>query len=401
MKHVLFVDDDSNVLAGLKRMLRALRGEWITEFVDSGEKALAYMAEHPVDVLVTDMRMPGMDGAQLLEQVVARYPGAVRIALSGQSDKQTLIRVAGLAHQYLSKPCDTETLKSTVRRSLALRDHFESKAINRLVSRVNSLPSLPDNYHEILQEIKSPEPSLNRVAEIIARDAAMTAKILQLVNSAFFGVPRRITCPVQAVTLLGLQTVNGLVLSVGVFSQMDKLQIGSFSADELIAHSLQVAGLAKQIASLRSKDEIVRNDAFVAGLLHDIGKLILGLNFPRQYGETITSSEECGLPLSELEVEAFGADHADIGGYILGLWGLPSALIEAVAFHHAPAKAQSEEFSALTAVHVANELCHRMHNPEHSTGGIDREYLQSLGVLRDLPAWQQLAQTPILTGVEA
>jgi len=193
MKSVLFVDDDQNVLAGLRRMLRPLRTEWTTEFVDGGEKALAYMAENPVDVIVTDMRMPGMDGVQLLEQVVIRHPSAVRIALSGHSDQEMLIKVAGLAHHYLSKPCDTETLKSTVRRSLTLRDHFQNKTIGRLVARVQSLPSLPNNYHDILHEIGSPEPSLTRVANIISRDAAMTAKVLQLVNSAFFGTARRVS----------------------------------------------------------------------------------------------------------------------------------------------------------------------------------------------------------------
>lgn len=400
MKSVLFVDDDANVLAGLKRMLRPLRSEWATEFVDSGESALAYMAEHPVDIIVTDMRMPGMDGVQLLEQVVARFPAAVRIALSGHSDQEMLIRAAGLAHQYLSKPCETEELKSTLCRSLALRDHCQNKTIARLVSRVSSLPSLPHNYCEILQEIKSPEPSLRRVAEIISRDAAMTAKVLQLVNSAFFGTARRVTDPLHAVTLLGLQTVNGLVLTVGVFSQLDKVQIASFSADELIAHSLRVADLAKKIASSRTKDEALCGEAFVAGVLHDVGKLIFASNFPRQYGEAVTDALECGYALCDLEREAFGADHADLGAYILGLWGLPSTLVEAVAFHHHPAKAQSTGFSALTAVHIANVLSHR--DPEGQLpSGIDESYLHSIGVLNELPAWSRLAPAETPMGVLA
>lgn len=400
MKNVLFVDDDQNVLAGLKRMLRPLRSEWTTEFLDGGEKALAYMAEHPVDVIVTDMRMPGMDGVQLLEQVVARHPSAVRIALSGHSDQEMLIKAAGLAHQYLSKPCDTETLKSTVRRSLSLRDHFQHKTIGRLVSRVKSLPSLPNNYHDILHEINSPEPSLNRVATIVSRDAAMTAKVLQLVNSAFFGTARRVSDPAQAVTLLGLHTVNGLVLSVGVFSQFNKVQIASFSADELLTHGLQVASLARQIAASKNRNETFCGEAYVAGVLHDIGKLILACDFPRQYGEVLTDARECGYALSELERKAFGADHADLGAYLLGLWGLPSTLIEAVAFHHEPAKTQSQEFSVLTAVHVANALAHGEQDGESSTR-IDEDYLQSIGVAHELRGWRCLRQTALPAGVTA
>lgn len=398
MKHVLFVDDEPNVLSGLQRMLRNLRQEWTMEFVDSGESALAYMAQHSVDVIVTDMRMPGMDGAQLLREVMVRHPGVVRIALSGQSDHETLLKVAGLAHQFLSKPCDTETVKLTVRRSLALRDHFADENLKRLVSRMSTIPSLPMNYQEILQELKSPEPSLRTVGEIIAKDVAMTAKVLQLVNSAFFGIPRRVTSPMQAVTLLGLQTVNGLVLSVGVFSQFDQ-QLTLFSMDDLIDHSLQVASQAKRIAARQGKDETLCNDAFVAGVLHDIGKLVLATSFPKQYGQAVAAAQEWGYSLSAVERETFGADHADVGAYILSLWGLPTALIEAVAFHHDPKKSLAADFTPLTAVHVADSFCQNS-----AVGGrvdVDREYLQSIGELGHLADWQKIIEAGEPAGVPA
>ena len=391
MKSVLFVDDDPNVLAGLRRILRPLRTEWQIEYVETGEQALAYMAGQAVDVIVTDMRMPGMDGVELLRQVVARFPATIRLALSGHSDQEMLIKVAGLAHQYLSKPCDTDTIKSTVRRSLALRDHFQNKTLDRLVSRMNTLPSLPHNYTEIQQEMLKAEPSLQRVAEIISRDAAMTAKVLQLVNSAFFGTARRVADPLQAVSLLGLQTVSALVLSVGVFSQLEEVQLGSFSAEALIAHSLHVGNLARKLAGDHTKNEALWGEAYVAGVLHDVGKLILANNFSSQYDELICTAVECGYTLSELEREAFGADHAELGAYILGLWGIPAALIEAVAFHHEPSKAQSNDCSALTFVHTANILAHG-DNGDSSLPGIDEAYLNSVGVLKDFPRWRSLAK---------
>jgi HD-like signal output (HDOD) protein/CheY-like chemotaxis protein len=381
-RHVLFVDDEANVLSGLKRMLRSLRHEWTMEFVDGGEAALAYMDEHVIDVIVSDMRMPGMDGATLLKEVATRHPGAVRIALSGQSDQETLMKVAGIAHQYLSKPCDTDTLKSTVQRALTLRQHFGDESLKSLVAGMNSIPSLPTNYQEIMRELKTPDPSLAVIGEIIARDVAMTAKVLQLVNSAFFGIARRVTCPEQAVKLLGLQTVNGLVLSAGVFSQFDSEQLAPFSVDGLIEHSLQVASKAKRIASRESGDTAVVNDAFVAGVLHDVGKLVLAANYPQRYSQAISAAQEWNQPLSLIEREMFGAGHADVGGFLLELWGLPTALIEAVAFHHDPGKSQAIGFTALTAVHVANALVHGggatdVTRPECQ---VDAEYLASAGV---------------------
>ena len=396
MKHVLFVDDEPNVLAGLQRMLRGLRQEWTMEFVGSGESALAYLDEHAVDVIVSDMRMPGMDGAQLLREVVIRHPSVVRIALSGQSDHETLLKVAGLAHQFLSKPCDTETVKTTVRRALALRDHFADETLKRLVSRMSSIPSLPTNYQEILQELKSSEPSLHAVGEIIAKDVAMTAKVLQLVNSAFFGIPRRVTDPMQAVTLLGLQTVNGLVLSAGVFSQFEHTELTVFVVDDLINHSLHVASRAKSIAASQGHDDALCNDAFVAGVLHDIGKLVLATNFPKQYGQAISAAKDWGHSLNTVERETFGADHADVGAYILSLWGLPTALIEAVAFHHDPKKSLATGFTPLTAVHVANALC-QSGNPG-GAAGVDLEYLEGIGASRRLAQWQALVGARELAG---
>src|SRR4051812_21162295 len=238
VNHVLFVDDEVKILEGLKRLLRSFRDQWNMQFVSSAEEALAYMAAHPGDTLVTDMRMPGMDGCQLLQATMSQWPHIVRIVLSGQSDREILLKAAGLAHQYLNKPCDPELLKSTIQRAHALREFSVNETLKRLVSKMTSIPSLPGNYQEIMVELNQPEPSLKVIGEIMTRDAAMTAKVLQLVNSAFFGLPRRVTDSTQAVTLLGLHTVNGLVLSACVFSQFDQQECEGFSVDEFVLHSL-------------------------------------------------------------------------------------------------------------------------------------------------------------------
>ena len=400
MKSVLFVDDDPNILAGLRRLLRAQRQEWNMEFVAGGQEALAHLAEHPVDVVVTDMRMPGMDGAELLKEIVSRHPSVARIVLSGQSDKESLIKVAGLAHQYLSKPCDTETLTATVRRVCNIRDYVSDENLKVLVSRMCSIPSLPSNYQELVVELAAPEPSMKIICEIIARDLSMTAKVLQLVNSAFFGIPRRVTSPSQAVALLGLDTVSGLVLSAGVFSQFDYERLGQFSVDELINHSLQVASHARNIAGRQSKDATLVNDAFVAGLLHDIGKLVLASNFPRQYTLAMSAAADWGHSLCAAERETFGADHAEVGAYILDLWGLPTPLIEAVAYHHDPKKSLTPGFTPLTAVHVANACACVLGQAESRghTSVIDETYLSGIGALETLSQWRALDETAHAVG---
>lgn len=188
MREILFVDDESNVLDGLRRMLRPMRRDWSMNFVDSGEAALEHISHEGCDVIVSDMRMPGMDGVELLGTVGQECPKAVRIALSGHAEMEMLLESVCAAHQYLAKPCDDETLKATIERACALRDLLSDERLTGLVTQLDSLPSLPTLYTEVTEELARSDSSLARAGEIIGKDVAMSAKVLQLVNSAFFGL---------------------------------------------------------------------------------------------------------------------------------------------------------------------------------------------------------------------
>ena len=354
MRSILFVDDEPRVLQGIQRMLRPMRHEWDMTFVASGQQALEAMAQSSFDVVVSDMHMPGMDGAQLLAEVRKRHPDTVRIILSGYTDQEAVLRSVRPAHQYLSKPCEAETLKAAVARAFALRNFLTDPALTRLISGMESLPSLPSMYLEIMAELQSPDVSTQKVGQIISKDVGMSAKILQIVNSAFFGLPRRVADPGQAVTLLGLDTVKGLALSLQIFEGFDRRKLPGFPIDELWEHSMTVAASARKIARRESGDEKVSDDAFLAGLLHDVGKLALAENLPMRYARVLTLCEKKGTPHWQGESEVFGATHAEVGAYLLALWGLPDPIVEAVAYHHCPDECPNKAFSPLSAVHAAN-----------------------------------------------
>jgi len=390
---VLFVDDQPNVLAGLRRMLRGLRNEWEMQFAESGDEALALMAKSPFDVIVSDMRMPGMDGVQLLTETMTRYPGTVRIILSGQADQASVLRAVTPAHQYLSKPCDAETLKATVARACSLRDTLRQEPLIRLVSHVTTLPSLPHVYTKLLEELQSEDPSVQGVAELIAQDVGMTAKLMQMVNSSFFGIPRRVESPAHAAALLGLNVLKPLVLSAGIFSQFHADGLQGYSVDTLMEHSLAVSHLAQQIAKSHGDNKELAEDALLAGLIHDVGQLLLVENLPEQYGKTLALARDNEISLCDAELECLDASHADVGAYLLGLWGLPSPIIEAVAFHHQPMKCMADGFGPLTAVYAANIL---VNEAQTSCGityslDIDVDYLEHLGVADQLPKWRDMA----------
>ena len=395
MKQLLFVDDETKLLDGLKRSLRPMRHEWNMTFVASGAEALMALEQAPFDVIISDMRMPGMDGAQLLNEVQQRYPQIVRIVLSGHSDKEMIYQSIAAAHQYLDKPCESELLQAAVMRACALRELLGNDSLRGLVTGMRQIPSQPTLYAEIRREAESTTASIGTIGAIISKDMGMTAKILQLVNSAFFGLRGTVSTAVQAVNLLGLDTVQALVLTVHVFSQFTSSRSSLFSMDRLLAASLETGSLAREIAKAEQAPALVVEQAYTAGLLHDVGSLVFAANVLGRYDATLKTAHDKDIPVWEVERQEFGASHADVGAYLLGLWGLGDPIVEAVAFHHHPSDCMGKTFSPLTAVHVANVLQQELSQQvtEGAASQIDSTYLETLHMTDRLPHWRELAGT--------
>jgi len=394
-KRLLFVDDEPNVLQGLRRMLRSMRHEWQMSFAGGGEEALGILETEPFDVVVSDMRMPGMDGAQLLKEVKKRHPRTVRIVLSGQSDDGTIIRSVGPTHQYLSKPCNADILKCAVARACALRDLLASDTLKQVVSRMSSLPSLPSMYQDLVKELRSRDADVDKIARIISGDVGMTAKILQLVNSAFFGLYQHVSSPKQAVSILGLRTIRALVLSVQVFSQFEQANLRKFPIEALMNHSMATGTFARAIANAENAGTEVADEALLAGVLHDAGKLVLASNLPDRYARVRELAGKEDVPLWEAERKVLDAAHPDVGAYLLGLWGLSTPVVEALAYHHTPSECVGRGFSALTAVHVANALEHEGNDAGRMGPApqVSMDYLDGLGLAHRLDAWRESCRT--------
>ena len=390
-RRILFVDDEPMVLNGLQRTLRKMRRDWDMTFVGSGREALDVLGKKPMDVIVSDLRMPEMDGGRLLADVKKQHPQVVRIILSGQLDQEMTLKSVQLAHQSLSKPCDAEVLKHTLAKLFALRDFLSDDSIKSIISQIESLPSMPSIYTEIVSEMQSDDPAIKKVGEIISKDISMTAKILQMVNSAFFGLFQKIKSPEQAVMMLGMETIKALVLSVKIFSEFNQNNFSWFNIDALFDHSLAVSVYAKTIIKNENPDQGLINNSMMAGLLHDLGKLILATNFEKSYRQVLAEAQGTGKNPLDLEYDAFGTSHAEIGAYLMGLWRLENSIIEAIAFHHLPARSMSQNIGLLAAVHVGDALDYeaRTYSPENTQLQCDTEYLDKLEITGRIPQWRQ------------
>ncbi len=391
MKKILFVDDEPNVLEGLERMLFPMQREWHIAFAGGGQEALDLMEQQSFDVIVTDMRMPGMDGAALLTEVKERYPDTVRFVLSGQSDKNTTYRSVGLAHQFMAKPCNPKALKAHVDSAIALRQLLANKKLKRMISHASTLPSLPTAYAALMNELQSKDASTGAVGKIMESDIGMTAKVLQLVNSAFFGLGQQVTSAAQAASLLGLDAVRSLVLMVSVFSQADDRKLPEeLSLDALWQHSIAVGEWARKIAEIEKASKNIVSDAYTAGLLHDAGLLFIAVNFIDDYRHIVDYSFVNNVPLVDAERDTLGCTHAEVGAYLMGIWGLPDSIVQAAAFHHCPNRCPANVFGPLTAVHAADVLAQEAYGPHGDLGTpqMDLDYLERIGLAGRAATWK-------------
>ena len=389
MNRILFVDDDMNELGKLEHTLAPMATQWHVQFATSGTQALEMLGRSPFEIVVADVGMPGMDGVQLLSEVMQRHPATVRIAMLERPEEGTVVRSAGATHQYLTKPYSLATLQDTVTRATSLRALLADEGLKKLVAQVRTLPSLPALYTRLVAECRSPRGSLKTVGEIIGEDVGMTAKILNLVNSAFFGLKARVSSPIQAVQLLGLDTVKGLVLTASVFSQFDQARLGRFSIVTFWRHSLITGSFARIVVTQERRDQHLANDASVAGMLHDAGQLVLAAHLPEKYGEALELMASRGIALCDAEREVFGATHATVGAYLLGLWGLPDSVVEAVAYHHTPGVSGERAFAPLAAVHVADAFADELVAVGAPGAAFDAPYLDRTGLGHRVAHWRE------------
>ncbi len=381
-KNILFVDDDQDIIKGLQRMLHHLRHEWDMVFTGNAADALLELQKKKFDVIVTDCRMSGMSGIDLLSEVKNIYPQIVRIMLSGETDKDILMKAVRVVHQFVAKPCDADLLKKTIYRTCMMKELLTDGPLLKALSGIESLPVVPSLYAAITKELKATDTSLKKVGEIIANDIAMTAKVLQLVNSAYFGLPTHIQNPETAVIMLGLETIQSLILHFEMFSKFNiKKEFNQF-LEKLKDHNLAVGDLSRQIAENLKFDAVSKDQAFMAGLLHDCGQLVLLANFPDKYEKVLQLYNNSDTPLIACEKEIFNITHAEAGAYLMGIWGLPAPIVEAIHFHHTPSKNIGTDLGPLTAVHIANVIHANKYEEESSRikSTLDEDYLNSLGL---------------------
>jgi putative nucleotidyltransferase with HDIG domain len=395
-KRILFVDDEVSILGGLRNVLRRYRNQWDMVFAISGEAALAEIEAAPFDVVVSDMRMPRMDGVALLERVKDRHPGITRIMLTGQMDSDGLPRALPVAHQFLAKPCDPEQLPRVIDRACSLASLVSEEELRRLASGIGRLPSLPQVYWELTEVLAKADSSVAELAHVVERDPIVAARVLQVVNSGYFALRRPVLSISEAVNLAGSEMLRLLVLSSTIFgASIEPGELAGLDYQHLQKHSVATSKVAGRIAPRAAATK-----AASAGLLHDLGKLVLAFGFPEGFATIGASLRRSNASFDRVEAQHLQLSHASVGGYLLGLWGLPGDVVDAVSHHHTPAAYDGDgTFGVVGAVHVADVLVTNGWPPSDPSpwfgSELDVAYVEAAGVADRLDEWQAIADEEI------
>lgn len=389
-KRILFVGREQPLWNEVQQRPAEQQNGWGADLAFSAQEALAMAAATPYSAVVADVQLCDSTGLDLLDEVMHRHPKTVRVVLSEPSDTSSTVTCVGRGHTHILQPCDANTLIHALDQALSQETWLPTESVKGLIAEMRHVPSPPVSYFQVLDEIQSPDASVERVAQLIAQDPAITAKVLQLANSAVFGLRLEVIQPLEAVAYLGLDTTKAIVLLAHTFSSFSRLQFAGFSVESLWHHSVLTGHLARLIAEIEQSGQETLEQSMTAGLLHDIGKLLLAANLPYPFVQTVAAANEQGRPVWEAEREAFGASHAELGAYLLGIWRLPSTIVHAVALHHTPLGLVDQGFTPLTAVHVADVLAHEI-SPDGKPAispELNMDYLGRLQLQERLEEWR-------------
>lgn len=381
---LLLVDDDPLILTGLSRRIASLREDWIVLACPSVDEALENMRCDPPDALVTDLKMPGHTGVNLLEQARTMRSNCFRMVLSGCAEKDLIMSSLDLCHRFFPKPCDAAVLITVIEAGVAELNKVESVDLRSWVAGNKSLPAVPRLYNKITELLRSPTTSTERIAKEIEMDPSIAAKLLRTANSAYFGWRQGVNSVHDAVGFVGMDAVKTLVLGCEVFATSETNEW----MEQLWEHCILVSTLASKIARQLGTDA---DSASTAGLLHDVGKIILSdsLGFD-VWQNQVTKSKNTMLCPWVIEENAFGTSHAMIGALLFDLWGLPEKIVQAIRWHHQPSRCPTSSNRCAIAVHLANGLLHAWTNQLEDLEGCDLLWLMDNGVPATPAQWERL-----------
>jgi HD-like signal output (HDOD) protein len=387
-KSILLAVADPQVLIDTTQ---ALGAGWEATSVANEADALAQFEKRSFDALLVDFNLSSPDASDLLNQALEKHPKTIRFLYAYEADLALVAAKVLGTPNILPKPFEPGLVKIRIEKGVKDANSQQNGSEPAPAPKPDEPPKIPAIYSEVLKAIESPGVTNEQLGEIIARDAALTSELFRINNPSYLGLPRDITRPVEAVESLGFEAVKGIVMALQFLAEHKRLKPGYVSLDQIWQHSINVGQIARDLVFFETKDRVLASQALLAGLLHDLGKVVLAKNFEDLYGRVHSLARKQPVALWDVEKEMFGANHGEIGGCLVGMWSMPSAIVEATAFHHEPPLGEQQQLTPLAAIHVANVLEHELWPGDEGMMVrpiINTPFLNEVGLLQRLPVWR-------------
>jgi putative nucleotidyltransferase with HDIG domain len=395
LKRVLFIDSNEAILQAYKEQFQYKGEDWQTFFATDATTSMEILTYSAIDIVIADLRMPMVETEPLFLLIQKGWPKVVRVIVSPTSATSKDIDLISLSHRFITKPSNLEELETIIDSIYYLQRIVLSDETRKVASEIDSIPALPEIFKQLTEEINSSDPSMKRVGEIIARDVGLSADILKMINSPYFGLKNQVSSPEHATKLLGLEVVKGVALSASLMHSFALTGINMDRVESVVEHSLVTANITKLILESEKVSSVLVDMAFSAAILHDVGYLMFASSnvISEKYQGAIEISEANYRPLWEVEREILGTTHGEVGAYLLGLWGFPDAIVEAVAFHHTPGKSAGDSSMILCALHLADIFTDEIFPKLSfgSPGGVDYSFLERMHISSHKDSWRQMA----------
>jgi putative nucleotidyltransferase with HDIG domain len=382
------VASESESLRSLARDLFLIDEKIETSYRCDPSSAIALLEAENYDAVAVDLRLPA-DVSALLVAIGNRFPRLVRLVLADNPTDNAFAEAAHLAHCLLPRPCDSGTLYEALLDTVSTANRMRDPALSAAVAGILALPESPAMRRELLGLLAEDEVSVDQIDEAVRKNPALAAKLLQLANSAYYGARGSVAGTGEAISMLGLDTVRGIVTSSHLFGAMPVAGLRDIPVTELWNHCVTSAVMVRRIAWHVRAGTNVNRAAFTAALLHDVGKIVMALAHGEAYAELRRHHPDSpARPLWQEEERVFGHHHGTAGALLLELWGLPRIVVEAVSLHHTPHRTAENNLSPLALVHIANALVHSENPSQLCEAKLDTAYLQRLLLPAKLDLWQ-------------
>jgi HD-like signal output (HDOD) protein len=351
----MFVDDEPGIRRVYEMLPSFFGDDYDLTIAESGDEALALLSSQRFDVIVSDLQMPEMSGSELLQRVAHRSPSTARVVVSGFPDEITVAKCLTAGHRYFTKPFNPVTLMQSVRALCQAREAVSSDRIREVVGKIEALPTPSETYLQMVRAFNSSTAQISEIAEILAREPSLSAKLLQMTNSVMFGTAQQIVSLEESIQRMGLGALKALILATQVFDFFHQKPGLKAKLQEIWTHSGNVALRARQVAQERGWPAEACEESFFAGLLHDIGRVVMAA-CPEVERKTLFPEYD----LAHDDVSAqFALSHtidAEAGAYLLSLWGIPDPIANAVRTFRFAGMIQADVPSAGCALALAHEL---------------------------------------------